>query len=551
MQARESTAVTANQKHVTVQVDFTSAKEWRWVITISLLLLAAISLPFAWAFYVDVNNPDVQFMGFLMNPLDGGTYLSKIQLGREGIWRTVFRHSPQVTDGAYLDVFYTTMGQAARLLGLNSVSIFHITRLLVALLMFFTLYNFAAIVWQRERSRRLFFILVTVGSGLGWLIFPFTQSSPDIAIPEAFPLYSAIVNPHFPLAIAMLATAAGILVRLFRPGFDDEPTLRNGGLLLPLIGLFLAIIAPHALIPLTAAMAAVMGIEWFTKRRIIWRYVSWMLLLVIPAAPFAFYYLAEVRYNPIVAEWSAQNVTRSPNLLVYLAGFGLPLVLALPGIWRAVRRFEPDGDQFMLLWLIALVGMSYFPVDAQRRFSMGVMIPIVYFAVRALEDFWMTFGKRSQKWRKRAVGVLVGASAMTYLLLLTLLFWGSNAIQQDQFYLNNDYINALDWIQTQTPPNTVILAADTVGTWIPGESGMSVVYGHPFETLNAEENQALVKAWYAAEQSDDSLCNELITRFDVRYIIAGPSEQRDDNALGCVAERSPLQQFGDVDVYAP
>ena len=35
--------------------------------------------------------------------------------------------------------------------------------------------------------------------------------------------------------------------------------------------------------------------------------------------------------------------------------FALALIVALPGIYRAIRRFERDGDRVMLLWLACIV----------------------------------------------------------------------------------------------------------------------------------------------------------------------------------------------------
>ncbi len=120
-------------------------------------------------------------------------------------------------------------------------------------------------------------------------------------------------------------------------------------------------------------------------------------MLWMPILPFAVYDFAVFRFNHIMGEFNEQNQTPSPAPYLYLFGYGLLLIVAIPGLVRAVRRFERDGDQFMLLWFIVNVIGLYAPFNLQRRLALGLIIPMVYFAVRALEDYW--FYKVSEKWR--------------------------------------------------------------------------------------------------------------------------------------------------------
>lgn len=359
----------------------TAPSEWRWVIIMSAVLLVLISIPLAWASWVDRSQPDVAFAGILSNPLDGATYLAKIQLGTEGEWRTSFRHTPGGTQGAFVSVLYNGLGQFSRYLSLSNVFTYHASRLLTSILMFLAIYQLGTVIWRRQRTRRMFFITAVVGSGLGWLVVLFGVQTPDLVIPEAYPLYSAFTNVHFPLAIALLAVIAGVFVMAFRPGFSDDPTVQNGGLTVILSSFLLALIAPHALVPLPLAAAAVIAVDWVRRRKIYVYQFRWFMLLVLPAVPVAGYYVAEMRYNDAVGLWMAQNVTLTPLPHIFLAGFALPLIVALPAIIRAVRNYEPDGDQFMLWWLIAFLVMVYVPTSAQRRFAIGMMLPIAYFAV--------------------------------------------------------------------------------------------------------------------------------------------------------------------------
>src|SRR5690606_18586690 len=98
------------------------------------------------------------------------------------------------------------------------------------------------------------------------------------------------------------------------------------------------------------------------------RLVRWLLALILPALPVAVYYFLAVASNEGLTIWNRQNVTETPPPLILIAGFGIPLLLALPGIFRAIRRFEHDGDRLILLWLACMVVAIYVPVNIQRRF---------------------------------------------------------------------------------------------------------------------------------------------------------------------------------------
>ena len=83
---------------------------------------------------------------------------------------------------------------------------------------------------------------------------------------------------------------------------------------------------------------------------------------------------------------------------------------------------------------------------------------------------------------------------------------------------------------------------------MPGWTGARVVYGHPYETLNAEQKQKQVLDWYTAPDGTD--CSALLNQYDVRYILYGPEEQK-LGQTSCLADLQMVAQFGDVAVYAP
>jgi hypothetical protein len=520
-------------------VHITSA-EWRWVVIFAVALTALAFIPFLWVAFSGANGMDWQFMGVLNNYRDGATYLSKMVQGMEGTLLINFRHTPEPHDGVFIQVLYPALGQVARLVGIPPIALFHAARVVASLIMYLALYHLSATIWTRIRSRKIFFIVASIGSGLGWFFSGGDTRFPDLSIAEIFPFYSSLVNVHFPLALACLALLCSTMILVFRPGSNDDPGIQNGGLITGLLSLTLALLFPQALVPFIMAVSLYVGVYWLQKRRITMRELRWLLVLMLPPLPVGAYYAAIVMYNPVIAEWNRQNVTLAPSPIVFILGLGVPLAVALPGIYRAVRRFESDGDRFILLWLVAMFVLIYLPTNIQRRFAAGMMIPIAYFATRALEDFWFQYINR--RWRYRLLIPAVPLMTMSYVVVLL-----ANLNITPGPFLQRDYAVAFQWIKENKSADDVILASEKVSVWIPSWVGARIVYGHPFETLQSDVKSQQVLAWYSTNATD---CETLLNQYSVSYVIFGPQEQ----ALGttpCLDDLTSVFRSGDVTVYAP
>ena len=523
---------TGNFMHTLRSVEISRA-EWRWVIIVSGLLVALTLLPYAWALASNQNTEDGHFMGILSNPKDGATYLSKIEQGRRGAWLFELRHTPEAHNGAGFHTFYIFLGHVAQVTGLSNVLIFHLARVATSLFMFIALYQFAATVWVRLRPRRLFFTLIAVGSGLGWLLILFGSDSiaADMKLPEAFPLFAAYTNPHFPLSIAALALIASTYIMVFRRGQRAEPSVDNGGMTIMLLSILLALIQPTALLPIGGALVVYVLVRYRITQAFPAHELRWSSMLWLPALPFAVYDVAVFRFNDIMGEFNRQNQPPAPAPYLYLFGYGLLLIVAIPGLIRAVRRFERDGDQLMLLWFAINVIGLYVPFNLQRRLALGLSIPLVYFAVRALEDYW--FYKIPRDWRAPTLIAVIVFLVPSNILNLGIPLFGVVADEESGLnaglLMESDYWNTLQWLDKQGTRNAVVLAAPTISLWIPAYTEDRVVYGHEFETVPNEERLAQVEDWYLGRDCTTLIGDNL--PFHVRYILWGPREQAfiDDN----------------------
>ena len=519
-----------------MQSDYTglvTSAEWRWVTRIASALVGLAALPLLWLLLHGTTGDHREFMGVLHGYQSSAIDLTRIFQGKEGDWLTHYLHTPEPHGGTLIGVFYALLGQLARLTTLAPMVIFHIARCGAAMVMYLSLYLLPSSIWMKSRSRRVFFIIVVLGGGFGWFLTPLTGATGfiDLNATNVFPFFSTLVNVHYPLTIACLALLASVIIAVLRPGNPALPTVENGGLTVFLLSLFLAFIHPLALVPIALAFIFCLNIDWYQRRAFSRPQLQWLMWFGVPALPMIAYYISVAHYNRVAGElWIAENTTPAAAPLYFLLGVGFPLLIALPGIYRAARRFEPDGDRFMLVWLVVMLLLTYLPTVFHQHFAIGFMIPLAYFATRSIEDFWLNFVTR--RWRLRLFAALIPLMSASLMLMLVLPMFSSTAStrQSDQWLLEEDYVAAFHWLRRQAGSDDVVLSAPEVGLWIPVRTGARVVYGHPRLTLDAAEKERAVWQWY--RETDPARCLALLQgeySFDrpytVRYIVVGPREQ--------------------------
>lgn len=492
-------------------------------------------------------------MGAIHDIEDSAAQIARMQQGATGELLLDFVYTSQEQDTALIHPLYALLGQLVRYSQLSPTIIFHLIRIFVSLFMYLTIYNLGASIWVRVRTRRIFFIFSSIGAGFGWmiaLIFGLKGGIivPDINLPQAFPIYASAANIHYPLAIACLALIVSVCVAILRPGETENPSAENSGSLVFLASVILVLTYPDALIPLGFAYALTVLINWYIKRSASQREWYWGLWILVPALPVTTYYLLTIANNPFVASWINQRNDVSLPFAIFIMSIGLPLIIATPALIRAVRRFEPDGDRFMLLWLLSMIIALYLPLQLKHYFLVGLMLPLGYFATRSIEDFWFTHIRRVHRPKVYIIAFpfLVLSHIVWMFLPIYPLIVGWDGISAS--LLQQNHSDALIWIDQNTDDDNVILASPTVSLWIPAWTGNRVVYGHSSETFNADETEAEVISWYVQDDASAQECATLIQEYRVDYVIVGPREQQIGSSA-CADNLTRLAILGNITIY--
>lgn len=276
--------------------------EWWWTTVVSITFILITFAPFVIIAFFNPIQSNIQFMGAIHDHVDAASQIARMEQGANGEILLDFLYSSQEQDTALVHPLYSLLGQLVRFSQLSAMIMFHVIRIFISLFMYLTIYHLGANIWVKVRTRRIFFILASTGTGFGWfvaLFFPFVNVNtlPDLVLPQAYPLYAGAANIHYPLAIACVALIVSVIVAILRPGDESQPSANNKGTIVFISSLLLALVYPDALIPLGIAYALNVIANWYIQRNADYRELYWGLWILVPALPIITYDLLIVSNN--------------------------------------------------------------------------------------------------------------------------------------------------------------------------------------------------------------------------------------------------------------
>jgi hypothetical protein len=474
-------------------------EEWRWAVVRAAAVILVATLPYLIAWW---TTPDgLSYTGFLTNPEDGHTYLAKMRQGQRGQWLFHLPYTAEPHRGEFLFTYYLALGHLARWAGVPPILLFHGARLINGFTLLIILYLAVAHFTADLYRRRFAFTLITLGSGFGWLAILLRGMTVDLWVPEGYVFYSLFVNPHFPLASALMLLVAVWSVtpwgaRRVRARHDWVWRLLGVALSAAALGL----VQPLGLLTVGAALAAYAVIIWVQRRRLPWREILSGGALAAAGGPFLVNaYLASTR-NPAFAAWTAQNQTPSPPPWDYALGYGIVLLLALGGLWVALRR-RRASDWLLVAWAGSTAVLLYMPFGLQRRLVIGLVVPLGLLAtmgwarVSAPAQARVQAHADRQRWPFLRAPVVWALAGMTHLFVVVIALVGALS-HHPALYLDDDERGGLAWLAAHAAPDALVLAGPETGLYIPAWAGQRVWYGHRFETVDADRRRAQVEAFY-------------------------------------------------------
>jgi uncharacterized metal-binding protein len=488
-------------------------------ILIIMIMIAVMTIPYIIAACASGN--DYIFGGFLFNPIDGNSYLAKMYQGWEGDWRFRLPYTAEMGEGGYLFLFYIFIGHISRLLGTSLIITFHCARVIGVVIMLIALYRFYDVTLIAKQQVKIAYLLAVFGSGAGWIAMMFGGFTSDFWVAEAFPFLSSYANPHFPLGLA-------ILLWLITPSNDNQPIRKRRGIevkwIQQLVGaILLGLIMPFGIV------IGILILTGLTIWEIIERYrleksisislfpkeAYTAIIICIGGGPVLIYDYLISTLDPILAGWNKQNLTPSPEFWDFVIAFLPVLIFALPGVIMVLSQ-KRITSRILFVWSLIGCIVLLIPFGLQRRFILGLYVPLAGLASIGIA------GLLARQKREAVVLTvfIVTFACLTNLFILLASFEGVRSLN-NAIYMTKGEFEALQWVSENTSKEAIILAGPETGLLIPAYTGRRVLYGHPFETIDAESQEQKVINYFKDPDNEDSL--KLLGNVD--YVFWGPREE--------------------------
>ncbi len=500
----------------------------RFFIVFSACAIILFTLPTLFAHLS--AGPDHVFGGVLVNPYDGFSYIAKAYQGWEGNWRVTLPYTAEAGEGAFIHLYYVLLGHTARMLRLPIAATLNAARIAGSFLLVWTLWRFYGTIFSDVFRRRASLVISVLALGMGWVMV-WHHWTADFWVAEAYPFLSSLANAHFPLGMALI-------VLLATPTNGQIHPILRAGIRMSLAFL-LSIVSPFGVIvtflPWTARLLAEVYEDFKNKAFNIANFAKkGALKAIIEIAaggfPFIIYYLVAIYSDPVLLGWNAQNLTPSPVWWDILLSISPAIILGLIGVKQAPKE--------LVVWVILAIVLIFLPHPLQRRFMMGLQVPLAGLAAVGLALL------RGRRWM--AVRVI-----LLFLFfpspILTLFSLRVNVVNHNPllFLTRNEY-EAMQWIESNTAPDDLVLSSPETGLMLPAYTGRRVVYGHPFETVDAEQEKAGVERFFTDLDGGAGLAYLAVREVD--YVFVGTREK----ALGYLQPVDGLELVfdnGEVRIY--
>ena len=210
------------------------------------------------------------------------------------------------------------------------------------------------------------------------------------------------------------------------------------------------------------------------------------ILLLLGGIPILIYEVWVTQNDPVLAIWNEQNLTVSPMIWDLIISFSPVVLLAIPGSYW-VWREKKVAARTLLLWAGLGLVLLYIPWSLQRRFILGYFIPLAGLAAIGLDHLF----SRSRVFALAVICLVILLIVPTNLMII---LGGIQAVKakEPKIILTKEEMRGLNWLEANAPRDALILASPEMGLFIPAYTGRRVLYGHPFETVNAKQMEEIV-----------------------------------------------------------
>jgi hypothetical protein len=466
------------------------AFRWGW----TAFMVLATSLPYLvfWA-----QTPADHRYSWILPPYpqDSFAYMAWSQQAAHGSLLFKLKYTALPHSAFLFHPLFLVCGWISRLLGCE-IGIVHWALKAVGVILFFAaFYKYSDYLGLSRFQSVVASVLVGISSGFGGLFLFLGRVNQeqivslvnqgqivptDLWMPEVSTYWSLLWNPLFPYSLTLIVL---IIYWLDRGSRDARKLdLWLGGLAAGV----LALMHPYAL-PILFAYAVIVTLARRGPAAL-----GFLFRFFLAAFPFVLYVVLLSIFQPLVSQHSARGEMRSPHLVDYLLGFGLPLLISVVGLAVKPSQWWQRYWQ-LLLWFLLCLGFANLPWWFQRKIIFGAQIPLCILAAISLDLLvtrvsWLSGTRRPWAFVSVAI-ILVPLLVATPVYLLVGESREVRRNANDTYYISNEILDGLKFLKDGSRPDDVVFATYDTSRLIPVFSGNTVLWGHWAQSVDLDQRR--------------------------------------------------------------
>lgn len=507
--------------------------EWRWVVLVTLVALAAIEVPYLLA-YAQAARGHI-FVGMFWAPHDFAQYSAAMREGAASASWLIHDHlSGEPHPPTLMYTFYVALGKLAALLNFDFQVAFHVGEIAARGILLGSIYLFSTSALTTVGERRVALILSAFSSGLAASLAilaavigaPLELLTTEFHRPEVSTFVTLLAAPHLGLGLALLLlTAHGYLSSCSTAGWTSP-------LLTGLAALGLSLTNPFSLVTLFVVLLCHLVLLWARQSpRLCRAALSGGVIVLVALPPLAHNVFVFGRDPFWSASYVRQNIQYSAAPADLALGWGVLVPLALLGL-PVVLRPLTLGRSLILVWIVASLLLMYAPVGFQRRFAFGLHPMLAILAAVGLVRLWAWVGcarpfPRSLIRPAVSLGLgqaLFGSTLLLYFATLQQVRGSDNVIANSGLFQSTHTRRAADWLASSTGADDVLLAGVHTSNYFAGIVPGRVFVGHWVATVDFEDKERAMNRFFRADVVDAARLPFLVAN-NIRYVAYGPRER--------------------------
>ncbi|NCF75157.1 MAG: hypothetical protein GWO87_01565 [Xanthomonadaceae bacterium] len=511
--------------------------EFKLIFIVSIIAIIFTSLPYLYGYFNSSN--EYFYTGAHLAPTDLFVYESYINQIKDGNIMLENLFNNELFPEKNFNIFWLIIGLFAKIFHLSAFLAFHLTRILLIIPCLFAIYFLISYFFKNIVKRKIAFLLISFSSGLGALLSPILNSSYYVEIEKGYynwPLdlwatesntfLTLYQSPHFIASLTCL-----ILIFLFFLIALDTNKIKYS-LIAGITALFYFNFHPFFLITIFSVISVYLIILLLQKqKKIFLKGMKHLFIIGFISLPSILYHLTKILVDPITQEKAKQNLCATPSLFITIISYGIPLFLAIYGIYYLIKNKKINNKNlFLIVWFIINFILIFCPLIAfQRRLTMGMQIPIVILSVIAIFVIYENIKNLkfiSNFKKSKAVTILLLSFIFIFLSLsnLYVITEGFIVSYQKMNYLHTSKIQAMLWIKQNVKKNETIFSSVLIGNIIPAIATKKVYAGHWVETTNSEYKRNKI-VWFFRTNKSDKQKKKFLKNSRIDYIFYSNLEQ--------------------------